>query len=502
MRTTKVPALGVLLALVPFCAFSATDQDLAELRGQIEQMRKEYEARIGALEERLRRAEQAPRRAESGTATRADASKRSALDAAVAEAEALESAPTTQPADQSLWSRRVGGSDLRLLDISLNLQGAAGASSVGNAKIKQLEGGEHDPRRRGFTFQQAELGFKGAVDPYFIGETYIVASEEGVELEEAFFTTTSLPSDLQLEGGYFLTEFGLNNPTHPHSWSFIDQPFINTRFFSGEGQRGAGFRLSQLMSLPWYSEFSIGAQDPTNSTMISFEGSGHSHEDEEENGHGEEDGHGDELIGDGLGGFARVRTDDVDGIQDLAWLVRWVNGWDFNPATSAQLGVSGLYGPNTTGDDGETWIVGADFKLKWRPASNFRGWPYLAWTSEMMYRDYEVDPNNPSFVSGQTGDLKDWGLRTQLVYGFRPRWEAGLRFEYGDGNDKGVIPDSEDVLRDKRYRISPMLAWRLSEYSRFRLQYNYDDADYLSDPAHMLWLGFDVSLGAHPAHKY
>ena len=49
-----------------------------------------------------------------------------------------------------------------------------------------------------------------------------------MELEEAFFTTTALPYDLQLKGGYFLTEFGIINPTHPHSWDWMDQPVINT----------------------------------------------------------------------------------------------------------------------------------------------------------------------------------------------------------------------------------------------------------------------------------
>ena len=202
-----------------------------------------------------------------------------------------------------------------------------------------------------------------------------------------------------------------------------------------------------------------------------------------------------------MGGFARVRTDDSE-LDELVYLLRLVNAWDINRSTSAQLGFSGLYGSNSTGNDGDTWIYGADFKLKWRPADSFRGSPFLTWESEVMYRDYEVDKDNPLFEPGINGNLDDWGLYTQLVYGFRPRWEMGLRFEYADGNDQGVTSSSTDPRRDQRYRVSPMLAWRPTEYSRFRMQYNYDDTEFLDGDEHSVWLGFDLSLGAHPAHKY
>jgi hypothetical protein len=271
------------------------------------------------------------------------------------------------------------------------------------------------------------------------------------------------------------------------------------------------------LPVPWFSELSFGAQDPTSDNMVSFQGEGHSHGDEhgheeeeheheeEEHGHEEEeheDDHDHEHeAGDGVGGFARVRKDDSE-LDELVYMLRWVNGWDIGRNMSAQLGLSGLYGANSTGNNGDTWIYGADFKLKWRPENNFRGWPYLTWESEVMKRDYEVDKDNPLYESGESGDLDDWGFYTQLIYGFRPRWETGLRFEYADGDDNGVTRSSTDPRRDQRYRVSPMLAWRPTEYSRVRLQYNYDDTDFLDDNEHSVWLGFDLSLGSHPAHKY
>lgn len=356
---------------------------------------------------------------------------------------------------------------------------------------------------------------KGAIDPYFTGEAHIVFSEEGAELEEAFFTTTSLPYTLQLEGGYFLTEFGRNNPRHPDQWYWIDQPVINTRLFGGEGTRAAGFRLSGLLPTPWYSALHFGMQDPTSETAVSFKGEppghahgeGHSHGHEEEEHDHEAEGEG-EAGEEGLGGFARIGENEIQSPSDLLYLGRWVNGGDITSAWNAQLGLSVLYGSNTTGPDGETWIYGADLITKWRPAQNFRGWPFFIWQSEIMKRDYQVDQSNPNFEPGETDDsLEDWGLYTELLYGFKYRWSAGLRFEYATGSGNGEEPRDEDPFRSDRYRVSPLLTYHPSEFSRIRLQYNYDNAEYLEfqdrdQDVHSVWLGFEYILGSHPPHAY
>ena len=48
-----------------------------------------------------------------------------------------------------------------------------------------------------------------------------------------------------------------------------------------------------------------------------------------------------------------------------------------------------------------------------------------------------------------------------------------------------------------------MIFFDPSEYARIRLQYNYDHAEHLrGNDAHTVWLGLEVSIGAHPAHTY
>jgi len=62
-------------------------------------------------------------------------------------------------------------------------------------------------------------------------------------------------------------------------------------------------------------------------------------------------------------------------------------------------------------------------------------------------------------------------------------------------------PRRQDPLRNDRWRLSPNLTWYPSEYSKLRLQYNYDDrADIGVD--HSVWFQFEFLLGAHAAHKF
>ena len=138
-----------------------------------------------------------------------------------------------------------------------------------------------------------------------------------------------------------------------------------------------------------------------------------------------------------IGGRPLVNR-DVRSLKDLAYHARWSNSWDLSDEVSAVLGFSGLHGPNASGPDGETWIYGSDLKVKWRPVNNFRGWPFLLlFQSEIMKRDYHADRfvKSPGiFLPSDT--LKDWGFYAQMLYGFRPNWAAGLRYDFGNRKRK------------------------------------------------------------------
>jgi hypothetical protein len=80
-----------------------------------------------------------------------------------------------------------------------------------------------------------------------------------------------------------------------------------------------------------------------------------------------------------------------------------------------------------------------------------------------------------------------------------PRWNVGLRADYVTGN--AATFDPSDPFRGRRYRFSPELTFLPSEFSKVRLQYNYDHGD-LIGTANSIWMQLEFGLGAHAAHKY
>ena len=71
----------------------------------------------------------------------------------------------------------------------------------------------------------------------------------------------ALPGGLQVKAGQFLTRMGRLNPTHPHSWSFVDQPLVNGTLLGSEGSRGTGLEVSWLTPLPWFVDVLLSATD-------------------------------------------------------------------------------------------------------------------------------------------------------------------------------------------------------------------------------------------------
>ena len=415
-------------------------------------------------------------------------------------------------------------------DIGLVATFAAGSSTANDIEGGTQLGG-HDPNQRGFTVQGVEMNLQGAVDPYFRGNANILFSvdsdgESFVELEEAWLETVSLPWNLQLRAGQVLTDYGRINAQHPHAWSFVDTPLVNGRFFGPDGLRNPGGRFSWLAPTPFYSEWFLTVQDSHGETATSFRSAGHAHGGDEE----EEDIP-----------FAFRHADNDRGVGDMGDLLftpRYALSFDLTPNQVLLLGASAAFGPNSRGgeDTGstDTQIYGLDLTWKWKSPRHHGGFPFVTWQTEAMLQKYDAgafdwDENGngvadegeivntvtglPARLPGET--LSDYGFYTQWLYGFRKGWVAGLRFDYvasdrgdyerlplivGDGAGGGDAL-GRDPMRAQRWRVSPNLTWYPSEFSKIRLQYNYDDRRGLGSD-HSIWLQFEFLLGAHAAHKF
>lgn len=451
-----------ILFFLILCSFSpfafAQSEEVGTLKAELEQIKVDFKTiqeqhmeTINLLQARIERLEQEKEASDVRQATIID--------------------PKTS-ISSDLYSKQMGGGTVRLMDISFDSLFTVGGSSARESEIDQLQGGAHDPKKRGFTTQNLEFSMLGAVDPYINGEAHLIYQidkdgESKLEVEEAFLTTQSLPQGLQLKAGTYFTEFGRLNSQHPHSWAFVDQPVVNTRMFGGDGLRSPGARLSWLTPLPWYSEVFAGAQNANGETAFSFL----SEAGEDFSGH-------------------TLLSRDVRSAEDLLYSTRWLNSVNLSDEVTVNLGASALFGPNATGLDNRTNIYGTDLYLKWQPLSNDAGFPFIASQTEFMKRDYEAGADKDN--------LNDSGLYTQLLWGFKKNWVAGLRYDLADGDGAAT-----DYLRDRRYRVSPNLSWHPTEFSKVRLQYNYDKAEHINDDTeHSIWLQYEFMLGSHPKHKF
>lgn len=288
-----------------------------------------------------------------------------------------------------------------------------------------------------------------------------------------------------------MTEFGRLNPRHPHEWEWLDQPVVSSRFFGPDGMRNPGFRLGWLTPLPWYSELHGGMQNANGETMASFFSSEELWEERP------------------IAGRPFVEG-EVHTFKDLLYLARWDNGVDITDELSGKAGLSVVYGPNSTGPDGFTRIYGADLVLKWRPLTHERGWPFLIWQSEILKRDYRADaflgedPESPGDLLSLPAEMiRDYGLYTQLLWGMARNWAVGVRYDLADAEGSSDAETRGDPFRDRRHRIAPLIVYQPTEFSRFRLQYNYDRAQHLEKgDAHSVWFGVEFIFGAHAAHTY
>ena len=375
-------------------------------------------------------------------------------------------------------------------DLSMVGTFAVGGSTANDLGALQLGG--HDPRQRGFTVQGVELSLQGAVDPYFRGAANIAflldnGGTTGVELEEAWLETVSLPYNLQVRAGQYLTEFGRINTQHPHSWGFIDAPIVNGRLLGEDGMRNPGARISWLVPTPFYSELFFGVQNSQGGTAHSFRN---------DNG--------------GNPFFGRINgTRDVKKFSDMLYSARYAAS--FEPTENQTLlgGLSAVFGPNSSGDNTDTQIYGADVYWKWKSPRAHGGFPFVSWQTEALLRRYHAGASTTVDLNGDTvldavprETVTDWGAYSQVLWGFTPGWVAGLRgdFAAGDKADYEKLYGA-DLSRTTRWRISPNLTWYPSEFSKLRLQYNYDQRDRIGAD-HSLWLQFEFLLGAHAAHKF
>lgn len=455
-------------------------KQLSQMQENFERVQREQAAQISALTQKL---------GEMARQQSAEAEKKKLETQLAAE---LATTMTNEPpsALAKTWTPAapitVARAGSAYMNMSFDTMMVAGGSTASDPSA-QLQLGDHDPQKNGFSLRNAEIALDGAVDPYFKGFANIVLKLDKnngteIELEEAYAQSTSLPANLQVKAGQFFAAFGRQNAQHPHTWSFVDAPIILNRAFGPDGLRNVGAQGSWLLPLPFYTEFFLGVFDGQGSTTFGFRNVGDA----------------DAL---GVNRFHGRATIDrgLRGPQDLVFTPRLASSFELTDQQTLVAGVSAAFGPNDTGANTGTQIYGADLYWKWKAANAGEGFPFVSWQTEALYEVYEAGADATAATPLPAETLRDWGVYSQVLWGFKPRWVVGLRGEYANGNHGAF--DASDEFRGERTRLSPVLTFYPSEFSKIRLQYNYDQGEHFGSQ-HSIWLQLEFLLGAHGAHKF
>ena len=463
-------AIVVGLLLLPNAGQAATD-DVAALRAELEALKTDYTSRVQALETRIKQLESAVATAQLAQPGAAPAPPAFPQPSPVAPSGKSSNATAFNPA------------------ISMILTGNYASLSQDPATYRVAgfippPSGE-GPGDRSFNLDESELTVASNVDPYFFGNvTAAIQGGNSIDIEEAYFKTLALNNGFTIKGGRFFSGTGYLNEIHSHNWDFVDQPLVYQVFLGGQLAQD-GVQIRWLAPADYFIE--LGAEA----------GSGRSFPGTQRNSNS--------LASEAL--FAHLGGDVGD---STSWRlgVSWL---DARSTDRAYDDVDQLGAPVTNAFTGtsRTWI--ADGTLKWAPHGdptyhqfNLQG-EYLHRT-ESGRLAFDVTGRNLAgdYDSSQSG----WYL--QAVYGFMQRWRAGLRYDSMQSRTPsiglvqlGLLPSAAfpSLASASPERTTMMIDWSLSEFSRLRAQYAWDDAR-ATERDRQLMLQYIFAMGAHGAHKF
>ena len=466
-RMRRLPLLLSVSLVCAVPAFAANNAQLAD-------------ARLQALDERIRALE-----ADGQKLREQAAAALAAADAARAELEKMKATlQATQQAQQAQASVAVaapaapaGGANGNAFNpgIAVILNGNYAHHSLDpdhyvRAGFPLVDGA--GPGSQGLSLGESEISFAANIDDKFYGQLTLSYEDDNgqasTSIEEAYIDTLALPDGFGIRAGRFFSNIGYLNSHHAHTDNFVDRPLAYQAFLANQyGDDGAQLRwvAPTDLFLEFGGEVFRGENFPT-------AGANHS----------------------GVGAHTLFAHAGGDVGNDNSWLA----------------GVSMLKASTTGADDGfsgDNTLYLADATWKWAPNGNTKD------GGVTLRSEYFLDRRDGSYVSpADTAataplDLIDalvsqpWvgdrrGVYVEGVYRLNRTWDVGYRYDKLWAGSADPYSTGFDPVRH-----SVELTWRNSEFSFFRLQYSHDDPLHgLTDNA--LYLQYDVSLGAHGAHKF
>lgn len=337
---------------------------------------------------------------------------------------------------------------------------------------------ETEFRPDGFSIAETELVLESNVDDQWRGWAAVALENENgetvVALEEAYINSLALPAGLALKAGRFLSDLGYQNRIHSHAWDFVDLPLAYRALLGGQ-LRDEGLQLRWVAPTDLLMELGVEA-----------------------------------LRGQGFPGGGETRK----GIN--SWVGFLHVGGDAGTSGAWQLGASHLRadadaretadGPSLYTFTGDSVVSGIDLVYKWAQDGNPAKRNFVL-NAEYLLRKEDGAIGFDDGTGGVTSEYEgsQRGYYVQGMFQFVPRWRAGLRYDRLVASNDIATPDPAFAGladRDPAQRISAMLDFSNSEFSRLRLQYNHDRSRPGDVADRQVFLQYVVSLGAHAAHGF
>ena len=328
IRNSGVPAFALLLALGIAAPATANREGTIELlRAEIAELRREYDARLAALERRLAMLEGAAEPAPAPAADeRSDLERLRQAAREAAGASPAAPAPTASEAPPAAAGRE---RNLNRLNPEISFTGTV--LGIGS-----------DSGREEFSLQEFELDLQAALDPFSRTRWTIAFGEEGVEIEEGYALYNSLPGGLELTAGRFRQRFGALNRQHLHALPQSTYPLALESFFGEEGLAQTGLSFAWLLPRPWATANEVVVQITSGENEAAFGG---------------------------------------ETFKDLAVLARLKNFWQVSDAAYLEWGLSGVSGKTARG--GDSRVLGTDLTFSWQPPGRAK-YRALTWRSELL----------------------------------------------------------------------------------------------------------------------
>lgn len=411
--------------------------------------------------------------------------------AALEKAEQERASPAAQtPSTAGTFTQNAFNPDISLIGdlafVGANLRdGVAESLSIPG----YLDQTAREGKLRGIDFNYLEIAFNAAVDPYFDFVGIVTVESGGIDVEEAFIDSRQLPFGFQLRLGKFLSAFGRLNGMHKHFWDFYDPPLVYETFIGGEGLKNPGVRASWTAPVDFLLQINAEVFQGVFDESPTFN-----------------------AVGYELNAVNGATLSSKDPFTPALYVGSVKTSFDTGNHVLL-LGGSVMYGHSTQThiDDSPTdtafsapGTVLYDAELTYKYLiSSYRS---ITWQTEYLGRLSSGQLALAADGLRHSEEKNQGGLYSQVIWRFDEpgRWRVGARLDLMTQNS--VTIDGVRQPLDKMLpRYTAMLEFSPTEFSRFRLQYDFDRSRYFKGAQkdlHEVLLQVNFAVGPHGAHSF